>query len=151
MIAFPVYIYFHGPYFLPILMGFVLPICGPFLFFHYYLPFRTHVIPYAQPWRGRIPPYHDLYNRPVLSYSFICLHLTRRPLLIAMSSRQIGGIERPFPSRTYHGHAHVDQSSVFRLKKQPVQQETHRVRSEFLLAVMFHPSLCLTSKPSLPH
>ena len=96
MIAFPVYIYFHGPYFLPILMGFVLPICGPFLFFHYYLPFRTLVIPYAQPWRGRIPPYHDLYNRPVLSYSFICLHLTRRPLLIAMSSPQIGGIERPF-------------------------------------------------------
>jgi hypothetical protein len=66
------------------------------LFFYYHFPFRTHVIPYAQPWRGRIPPYHDLYNRPVVSYCLICLRLTPHPLLIAMSSRRIGGIERPF-------------------------------------------------------
>ena len=85
MIAFPIYVYFHGRFFFFILMGLVLTICDPFLFFHYHLPFRTCVISYVQPWCDRIPPYRDL---SIVPYRLL--------LSTFDTSLQISGIGLPF-------------------------------------------------------
>ena len=118
MIAFPIYVYFHGPFFV-ILMGLVLTICDPFL--------SSSTITY--------PSVLALF--PTCSHGVIVFH----HIMTCPSSRIVSYRLRlthitadkwhRITFRTYHEQAHVYQSSVFHLS----YQETPRVRSDFLLAL----------------
>ena len=134
MIAFPIYVYFHGPFFFFfILMGLVLTICDPFLSSSTITcPSILALLPTCS---HGVTVFHHIHimtcpSSRIVSY---CLRLTH---ITADKWHRI-------TFRTYHEQAHVDQSSVFHLS----YQETHRVRSDFLLALKLHPSLLLTSNP----
>ena len=90
MIAFRIYIYFHGPLFSLVLMSFVLTTCYPFLSSST-ITYSPVLMLFPTCSHGVTIFYHMLTcpSSRIVSY---CLHLTHRLLLIAMSSGQISGI-----------------------------------------------------------
>ena len=142
MIAFRIYIYFHGPLFSLVLMSFVLTTCYPFLSSST-ITYSPVLMLFPTCSHGVTIFYHMLTcpSSRIVSY---CLHLTHRLLLIAMSSGQISGIGLPFI--LIMSNPCISKLCI-RLSNQPIQQETPRVRLDFLLAPKFRRSLRLTSDP----
>ena len=116
-------------------MSFVLTTCYPFLSSST-ITYSPVLMLFPTCSHGVTIFYHMLTcpSSRIVSY---CLHLTHRLLLIAMSSGQISGIGLPFI--LIMSNPCISKLCI-RLSNQPIQQETPRVRLDFLLAPKFRRS-----------